>query len=186
MQRTDYWKIPWCLERLKADGKGAERGWDGWMESPTQWTWVWVNSGSWWWTGKSDVLHFMGSQNQTRLSDWTQLTRPFALAFSYPWHSMVMGGWETLPLNEDRKGDYHMNHKMKYKQRFSKWGLQTPRSPQRDLSRWSGRSKLFFRNNTKALFIFFIVLTFAVVLQKYQWVNCWLISLNQGSNTKLS
>ena len=37
-------------------------GWDGWMASPTQWTWVWVNSGSWWWTGRPDVLRFMGSQ----------------------------------------------------------------------------------------------------------------------------
>ena len=37
-------------------------GWDGWMASPTRWTWVWVNSGSWWWTGRPDVLQFMGSQ----------------------------------------------------------------------------------------------------------------------------
>ena len=37
-----------------------DRGWDGWMASPTQWTWVWVNSGSWWWTGRPGVLQFMG------------------------------------------------------------------------------------------------------------------------------
>ena len=37
-------------------------GWDGWMASPTRWTWVWVNSGSWWWTGRPGVLLFMGSQ----------------------------------------------------------------------------------------------------------------------------
>ena len=43
------------------------------MASPTQWTWVWVNSGSWWWTGRPGVLQFMGSQSQTRLSDWTEL-----------------------------------------------------------------------------------------------------------------
>lgn len=65
---------------------------------------------------------------------------------------------------------------MKYKQQFSKWSLQTAGSHQRDLSRRFGRLKLFFRNNTKALFIFFILLTFAVVLPKYQWVNCWLIA----------
>ena len=41
---------PWCWERLKAEGEGDDRGWDGWMASPTQWTWVWVSSGSWWWT----------------------------------------------------------------------------------------------------------------------------------------
>ena len=67
-----HWKRPWCWERLKA-GEGDDRRWDGWMASPTQWTWVWVNSGSWWWTGRPGVLQFMGSQSQTRLSDWTEL-----------------------------------------------------------------------------------------------------------------
>ena len=42
--------------------KGMYRGWDGWMASPTWWTWVWVNSRSWWWTGRPGVLLFMGSQ----------------------------------------------------------------------------------------------------------------------------
>ena len=53
-------KRPWCWERLRAGGKGDDR-WDGWMASLTQWTWVWINSGSWWWTGRPDVLRFMGS-----------------------------------------------------------------------------------------------------------------------------
>ena len=57
-----HWKRPWCWERLKAGGEGDDRGWDGWMASPTQWTWVWVNSGSWWWTGRPGVLQSMGSQ----------------------------------------------------------------------------------------------------------------------------
>ena len=47
-----HWKIPWCWERLKAGGEGDDRGWEGWMASPTWWTWVWASSGSWWWTGK--------------------------------------------------------------------------------------------------------------------------------------
>ena len=47
---------------LGAGGEGDDRGWDGWMASPTRWTWVWVNSWSWWWTGRSGVLRFMGSQ----------------------------------------------------------------------------------------------------------------------------
>ena len=51
-----------CWEGLGAGGEGDDRGWDGWMASPTQWTWVWVNSGSWWWTGRPGVLRFMGSQ----------------------------------------------------------------------------------------------------------------------------
>ena len=48
MWRADHWKRPWFWERLRAGGEGDDRGWDGWMESLTQWAWVWVNSGSWW------------------------------------------------------------------------------------------------------------------------------------------
>ena len=61
-EELTHLKRPWCWERLKAGGEGDDRGWDGWMASPTQWTWVWVKSGSWWWTGRPGVLWFMGSQ----------------------------------------------------------------------------------------------------------------------------
>ena len=57
-----HWKRLWCWEGLRAGGEGDDRGWDGWMASPTGWTWVWVNSGSWWWTGRPGVQQFMGSQ----------------------------------------------------------------------------------------------------------------------------
>ena len=57
-----HWKRPWCWERLRAGGEGDDRGWDGWMASPTQWTCVWMDSRSWWWTGRPGVLRFMGSQ----------------------------------------------------------------------------------------------------------------------------
>ena len=50
------------LERLRAVGEGDDRGWDGWMPSQTQWTWIWPNSGSWWWTGKPSVLWSMRLQ----------------------------------------------------------------------------------------------------------------------------
>ena len=63
----------WCWEGWGAGGEGDDRGWDGWMASPTWWTWVWVNSGSWCWTGRPGVLQFMGSQSRTRLSNWTEL-----------------------------------------------------------------------------------------------------------------
>ena len=56
-----HWKRPWCSEGLGVGGEGMT-GWDGWMASPTQWTWVWVNSGSWWWTGRPGVLQTIGSQ----------------------------------------------------------------------------------------------------------------------------
>ena len=45
-EELTYWKRPWCWERLEAGGEGDNRGWDGWMASPTRWTWVWVGSGS--------------------------------------------------------------------------------------------------------------------------------------------
>ena len=51
MWRADSFEKPWCWERLRAGGEWDNRGWDGWMASLTQWTWVWVSSGSWWWTG---------------------------------------------------------------------------------------------------------------------------------------
>ena len=67
-------KIPWCWERLKAEGEGDGRWWDGWMASPTRWTWVWASSGSWWWTGKPGMLQSMGSKelDTTEWLNWTQ------------------------------------------------------------------------------------------------------------------
>ena len=77
------WKRPWCWEGLGTGGGGEDRGWDGWMASPTQWAWVWVNSGSWWWTGRPGVLGFMGSQrvghNWATELNWT----------SFVWGSML-------------------------------------------------------------------------------------------------
>ena len=76
-EELTHWKRPWCWEGLGAGEEGDDRGWDGWMASPTWWTWVWVNSGSWWWTGRPGVLQFMGSQRvghdwATELN-WTEL-----------------------------------------------------------------------------------------------------------------
>ena len=70
-----HWKRPWCWERLKAGGEGDDRGWDGWKASPTQRTWVWVNSRSWWYTGRPGMLQSMESQGvrhnwATELTDW--------------------------------------------------------------------------------------------------------------------
>ena len=67
----------WCWEGLGAGGEGDDGGWDGWMASLTWWTWVWVNSGSWWWTGRPGVLQFMGSQivghDWVTELNWTEL-----------------------------------------------------------------------------------------------------------------
>ena len=74
-------KRPWGWERLRARGEGDDRGWDGWMASLTQWTWVWVNSGSWWWTGKPGVLRFMGLQrvrhNWATELNWMDIVEDF-------------------------------------------------------------------------------------------------------------
>ena len=78
-EELTHWKRPWCWERSKAGGEGDDRGWDGWMASPTQWTWVWVSSGSWWWTGKTGMLQSMGLQRGGHAweteQDWTKKLR---------------------------------------------------------------------------------------------------------------
>ena len=76
-EEVTHWKKPWCWEGLGAGREGDDRGWDGWMASPTRWAWDWVNSGSWWWTGRPGVLQFMVSQRvrhdlATELN-WTDL-----------------------------------------------------------------------------------------------------------------
>ena len=60
--------------RLNTGGEGDGRGWDGWMASPTQWTWVWASFGSWWWTGKPDLLQSMGHKewDRTEWPNWKQ------------------------------------------------------------------------------------------------------------------
>ena len=68
MRKKTYWKRPWCWEKLRAEGEGDDRGWDGWMTSLTRWTWVWATSGNWWWTRKPGVLQSMGLQRVR--DDW--------------------------------------------------------------------------------------------------------------------
>ena len=71
MQRWPHGKRSGGWERLKARGEGDDIGWDSWMASPTRWRWVWVNSGSWWWTGRPGVLQSMGLQRVGH--NWTKL-----------------------------------------------------------------------------------------------------------------
>ena len=90
MQRVDSLEKTLTLGGLGSGGEGIDRRWDGWMASPTRWTWVWVNSRSWWWTGRPVVLQFMGSQRVGH--DWmTELnwTEMFILGFQ-GFNSIVM------------------------------------------------------------------------------------------------
>ena len=73
MQRTDSLETPWCWKKWTAEGEGDDTGWDGWMASLTQRTWVWTSFGSWWWTGKPGMLQSMGLQSQIQLSNWAEL-----------------------------------------------------------------------------------------------------------------
>ena len=75
MQRTYSFEKTLMLGKIEVGGEGEERGWDGWMTAPTQWAWVWVNSNSWWWTGRPGMLQSMGQQRVgqdwvTELIDW--------------------------------------------------------------------------------------------------------------------
>ena len=98
-----HWKRPWCWEGLGAGGEGDNRGWNGWMASPTWWTWVWVNSGSWWWTGRPGVLRFTGSQRvghdwATELN-WTELN----------WYVCVCGKEDNIrEMNIKTRMSYHL------------------------------------------------------------------------------
>ena len=57
-----HWKRHWCWKRLRAEGRGGIRGWDGWTVSWMQWRWTWANSGRWWGTGRPGMRQFMGLQ----------------------------------------------------------------------------------------------------------------------------
>ena len=83
-EELSHLKRPWCWERLKVGREGDDREWDGWMASPTRWAWVWVNSGSWWWTGRPGVLRSMGSQRVGH--DW---------ATELNWTDLLPVKWET-------------------------------------------------------------------------------------------
>ena len=89
MQRADSLEKTLMLERLKAGGKGKDRGQDGWMASPTQWTWVWVGSGRWRRTGKPGMLQSMGSQRvrhnwatEQQMTDVSSRTMSYSLMFT--------------------------------------------------------------------------------------------------------
>ena len=81
-----HWKRPWCWDRLRAGGEGDDRGWGSWMASLTQWTWVWVDSRSWWRTGRPGVLRFMGSQRVRH--DWVTKLNWKAFKWIYLKNSM--------------------------------------------------------------------------------------------------
>ena len=95
-----HWKRPWCWERLKAGGEGDDRGWDGWMASLTQWTWVWMNPGSWWWNGRSCALQSMvlqrvGHDWETELN-WTECCLKIIFFYYFRIQNLYCYMWEII------------------------------------------------------------------------------------------
>ena len=90
-EELTHLKRSWCWERLKVGGEGDDRGWNGWMASLTQWIWVCVNSGSWWWTGRHGMLQSMGSQRvrQDWATNWTEFFRHEELIFIMLWSFFI-------------------------------------------------------------------------------------------------
>ena len=74
-EELTHLKRPWCWERLRVRGEGDDREWDGWMASLIQWTWVWVNSRSWWWTGRPGCGSWGHKESDT--TEWLNWTVPF-------------------------------------------------------------------------------------------------------------
>ena len=81
-EEPTHWKRPWCWERSRAGRERNDRRSDDWMASPTQWTWVWVSSGSWWQTWRPGVPQSMGLQ-RVGLTWATELNRRFCLAWAW-------------------------------------------------------------------------------------------------------
>ena len=88
------WKRPWCWERLKA-GEGDNRGWDGWMASPTQWTWVWASSGGWWRTEEDEAAHLFSLLRERWEGRLTYLC------------NSLLWGWNWHPLHRSRASPGH-------------------------------------------------------------------------------
>ena len=103
MWRTDSLKRPWCWERLKAGGKEDDKGWNHWQASPTQWTWVWVNSGVCWWTGRHGVLQFMGS-TEFHTTEWLNWTELGLFSFPVAWCEVKLLGVIAIMARPPSKG----------------------------------------------------------------------------------
>ena len=93
-----HWKRPWFWERLRAWGEGDNRGWIGWMASPTQWTWIWVYSVSWWWRGRPGILQSWGYKefDMTEQLNWTEHSLKSDLKKNNLGH--IWPGWIKKPL----------------------------------------------------------------------------------------
>ena len=119
-EELTHWKRLWCWEGLGAGGEGDDRRWDGWMASPTRWTWVWVNSWSWWWTGRPGMLQFMRSQRVRH--DWvTELN----WIYKSQWIIRIWNKSNTFKMKFKLKKIFKIKLKKIFKipKFFSKWNI---------------------------------------------------------------
>ena len=130
-------KRPWCWERLKAWGEGDDRGWDGWMASPTQWRWVWVNSGSWWWTGRPGMPWSMGSQRVGH--NWAT-----ELNWTYDYTVEMRNRFQEIDLIDRVPEDYGQKFITLYRRWWSK-----PSTRKRNARRQSGCLRRFYKQLRK-------------------------------------
>ena len=95
--RSDSFEKTLMWERLRAGGEGDDRGWDGWMASATQWTWVWMDYRSWWWTGSPGVVWFIGPQrvrhNWATEVNWTNSVKWIDFYPGIYYHATIMSIW---------------------------------------------------------------------------------------------
>ena len=101
---------------LGAGGEGDNRGWDGWMASPTRWTWVWVNCGSWRWTWRPGVLQFMGSQRVGH--DWVTERNWWCCKGQY-----CIGTWNVRSMNQGKLCQLQTGTYQEHCQRVNSKGL---------------------------------------------------------------
>ena len=137
-EELTLWKRPWSWERLRAGGEGDDRGWDGWMASPTQWTWVWVNSTSWVMDREAWRAEVHGvAKSRTRLSDWTELNKHVLLfnwgnTFCIYWGAyrflanwklgiLLAGNWTWLEIKSLAFISWYFIEKQKVGGMFSLW-----------------------------------------------------------------
>ena len=114
-KEVTHWKISWCWERLKAGGEGDNRGWNGWLASPTRWTWVWASSRSWLWSGRPGMLQSMESQTvwhyQATELNWTdrRLTHISTITFLFTMTLITLIHIIPFSLNKINIKTIHMN-----------------------------------------------------------------------------
>ena len=124
-EKLTHLKRHWCWERLRA-GEGDDRGWDGWMVSLTQWIWVWVDSGSWWWTGRPGVPRFMGPQRvrycATEQLSWTELNYSAVVFLFSGFH---IGHYSVITFNNLNFSWHPEDYSQPHTVRYTSWSANS-------------------------------------------------------------